>query len=51
MKVIGKGSLVEMSASDKGLIDEIIFALNALAEEKRIPYDKEINLLNELKKL
>ena len=51
MKVIGKGSFIEMSAGDRGVIDEIIFALNVLAEEKCISYDREINWLKELKEL
>lgn len=51
MKVIGKGSIIEMSASDRGIIDEIILALNTLGCEKYISYDKEIKWLNELKKL
>ena len=51
MKVLGKGSFIEMSASDRGVIDEIILALNTLGSEKCISYDKEINWLNELKKL
>ena len=51
MKVLGKGAFIEMSAADRGVIDEIILALNTLGEEKIISYDKEINWLNELKKL
>ena len=51
MKVIDKGSFIEMSASDRGIIDEIILALNTLGNEKCISYNKEINWLNELKKL
>ena len=51
MKVIGKGSFIEMSAADRGIVDEIILALNTLGKEKIISYDKEINWLNELKKL
>lgn len=51
MKVIGKGSIIEISSGDRGVIDEIIFALNALGREKCISYDKEINWLNKLKKL
>lgn len=51
MKVMGKGLFVEMSAGDRGVINEIISALNTLSEEKCISYDKEINWLNELKKL
>lgn len=51
MKVLGKGSFIEMYASDRGIIDEIIFALNILGSEKRISYDKEINWLMKLRKL
>lgn len=51
MKVIGKGSVIEMSAEDRGIVDEIILALNTLGEEKMICFSKEINWLNELKKL
>ena len=51
MKVIGKGSFIEMSAEDRGVIDEIILALNTLGKEKMICFYTEINWLNELKKL
>ena len=51
MKVLGKGAFIQMSAADRGIVDEIILALNTLGEEKRISYDKEIEWLNELKKL
>ena len=34
-----------MSAADRGIIDEIIFALNTLGKEKMISYDKEIKWL------
>ena len=51
MKVISKGSLIEMSSADRGVIDEIIFALNTLGKEKCISYDKEIKWLNELREL
>ena len=51
MKVIGKGSFIEMSAADRGIVDEIILALNTLGEEKMISYSKEINWLKELRKL
>ena len=51
MKVVGKGSFIEMSAADRGIVDEIIFALNTLGEEKMISYSKEINWLNELRRL
>ena len=40
MKVIGKGSFIEMSAADLGIVDEIILTLNTLGEEKMISYDK-----------
>jgi len=51
MKVIGKGSFIEMSAADRGIVDEIILALNTLGEEKMISYNKEINWLKELRRL
>lgn len=51
MKVLGKGSFIEMSAADRGVINEIIFALNTLGSEKCISYDKEIEWLNKLKEL
>jgi len=51
MKVIGKGSFIEMSAADRGIINEIISALKAFGWENMVSYDKEINWLNELKKL
>ena len=51
MKIIGKGSFIEMSAGDRGIIDEIIYALKAFGLDNMISYDKEINWLNELKKL
>ena len=51
MKVLGKGAFIQMSAADRGVIDEIIFALNALGKEKMISYDKEIEWLNELRLL
>ena len=35
MKVIGKGAFIQMSAADRGLVDEIILALNTLGEEKK----------------
>ena len=40
-----------LSASDRGIIDEIIFALNALGKEKMISYSKEIEFLNKIRKL
>lgn len=51
MKVIGKGSFIEMSAADRGVVDEIILALNTLGEEKMISYAKEIEWLIKLKEL
>lgn len=40
-----------ITASDRGIVDEIIFALNALGKEKMICYDKEIEWLrNKVKK-
>lgn len=51
MKVIGKGSFIEMSAADRGIVDEIILALNTLGEEKMISYDKEIEWLIKLREL
>ena len=51
MKVVGKGSFIEMSAADRGIVDEIILALNTLGEEKMISYNKEINWLKELRRL
>ena len=51
MKVVGKGSFIEMSAADRGIVDEIILALNTLGEEKMISFNKEINWLKELRRL
>ena len=51
MKVLGKGSFIQMSAGDRGIVGEIICALNALGEEKMISYDKEIEWLVKLRKL
>lgn len=51
MEILGKGAFIEMSAADRGIIDEIIFALNTLGNEKCISYDKEIEWLNQLKML
>ena len=51
MKVIGKGALIEMSAADRGIIDEIILALNTLGEEKKLSFDKEIEWLIKLREL
>ena len=41
----------QLSAADRGIIDEIIFALNSLGKEKMISYDKEIEFLNKIRKL
>ena len=46
-----KKAYIQMSAADRGIIDEIIFALKTLGEEKMISYDKEIEWLNQLRKL
>lgn len=51
MKVIGKGSFIEMSAADRGIVDEIILALNTFGEEYKISYNKEIEWLIKLKEL
>ena len=51
MKVLGKGAFVQMSAADRGIVDEIILALNTLGNEKMISYDKEIEWLIKLKEL
>lgn len=51
MKVLGKGAFIQMSAADRGIVDEIILALNTLGEEKMISYDKEIEWLVKLKEL
>ena len=51
MKVLGKGAFIQMSAADRGVVDEIILALNTLGEEKMISYDKEIEWLIKLKEL
>ena len=51
MKVIGKGAFIQMSAADRGVVNEIILALNTLAEEKMISYYKEIEWLTKLKEL
>ena len=51
MEILGKGAFIQMSAADRGVIDEIILALNTLGEEKRISYDKEIEWLIKLKEL
>ena len=41
----------QLSAADRGIIDEIIFALNSLGKEKMISYHKEIEFLNKVRKL
>jgi hypothetical protein len=41
----------QLSAADRGIIDEIIFALNSLSKEKMISYHKEIEFLNKIRKL
>ena len=41
----------QLSAADRGIIDEIIFALNSLGKEKMISYYKEIEFLNKIRKL
>lgn len=46
-----KKAHIQMSAADRGIIDEIIFALKTLSEEKMISYDREIEWLNQLRKL
>ena len=51
MKVLGKGAFIQMSAADRGIIDEIIFALNTLGKEKMISFDKEIEWLIKLEQL
>ncbi len=51
MKVLCKGTFIQMSAADRGIIDEIIFALNTLGEEKMISYNEEIEWLIKLKEL
>ncbi len=51
MKVLGKGAFIQMSAADRGIVDEIILALNTLGAEKMISFDKEIEWLIKLKEL
>ena len=51
MKVLGKGSFIQMSAADRGVVDEIILALRTLGEEKMVSYDKEIEWLIKLREL
>ena len=38
-----------LSASERGTIDEVIFALKNIGKEKMISYDKEIKLLERLR--
>ena len=40
-----------LTASDRGTVDEIIFALETLGDEKMISYDKEIDFLKRIRKL
>ena len=42
---------ITLSAADRGIIDEIIFALDSLSKEKMISYHKEIEFLNKIRKL
>ena len=42
---------ITLSAADRGIINEIIFALNSLGKEKMISYHKEIEFLNKIRKL
>ena len=51
MEILGKGAFIKISAADRGVVDEIILALNTLGEEKMISYDKEIEWLIKLKEL
>jgi len=51
MKVLGKGTFIQMSAADRGIVNEIIFALKVLEEEKMLSYNKEIEWLTKLKEL
>ena len=51
MKVLAKGTFIQMSAAGRGVVDEIIHALNTLGEEKMISYHKEIEWLVKLKEL
>ena len=41
---------ITLSAADRGIIDEIIFALDSLSKEKMISYHKEIEFLNKIRK-
>lgn len=38
-----------LSAAERGIIDEVIFALKNFGKEKMISYDKEIKLLERLR--
>lgn len=40
-----------LTAADRGKIDEIIMALTTLGQEKMINYNKEIDFLNNIRKL
>ena len=51
MKVLDKGAFIQMSAADRGIVDEIIFALRTLGKEKMISYDREIAWLFKLREL
>lgn len=51
MKVLGKGAFIQLSAADRGIVDEIILALNTLGKEKMISFNKEIEWLIKLKEL
>ena len=51
MEILDKSTFIEMSATDRGIIDEIIFTLNTISNEKCISYDKEIKWLNRLREL
>ena len=51
IKALAKGTFIQMSAADRGIVDGIILALNTLGEDKMISYDKEIEWLVKLKEL
>ena len=40
---------LQLSAVDRGIINEIIFVINTLSKEKMISYDKEIKFLNKIR--
>lgn len=40
---------LQLTKTDRGIIDEIIFALNTLSKEKMFSYDKEIKFLNKIR--